>query len=346
MQVMILSAPLFYAKKSNWSVVMNIVWQTCSGPETDFEYEYVRHVVLKNVAAHEVLDQGNYSQPADGSIVIYSSNDKNISLDLRDYLSRHHDFILIHLSLERLLHRADYYHQARLNYDPRLSLDHLYYIPIGFQTGFLRPFYLKINFEDKKYIWCFAGQLKSHRKRMIRELTSLQPHFTHITQQWADPNALTPDDMRNIYKQTIFVPCPFGNRNPDSYRIMEALEYGCIPVVLTFLGEDYFKYVFGDHPFIVARSWAQAREEIANLCADPSHLRHYYDKSCNWYQKFKSELSEDVRKLIVDRASSDELISIQFKYQRAPKSSWRLRLYDLYYGHGLHRRIFRWFVNL
>jgi hypothetical protein len=329
---------------------MNIVWQTRSGPETDFEYEYVRHVILKNIEAPETFDQSNYSQSADGSIVIYSSNDKNISADLRDYLSRHHDYTLIHLSLERLLHRADYYHQARLvlrpYFDPRLSCDHLYYVPIGFQTGFLRPSHLNIKFEDKKYIWCFAGQLKSHRKRMIRELTALQPHFIHITQKWADPNALTPDDMRKIYQHTLFVPCPFGNRNPDSYRIMEALEYGCIPVVLTFLGEDYFKYVFGDHPFIVAQSWAQAREKMADLCADQARLRDYYNKSCNWYQKFKSDLAEDVRKLIENHVSYDALISTQFKYQRAPNSSWRLRLYDLYYGHGLHRRIFRWFVNL
>jgi hypothetical protein len=328
---------------------MKIIWQTRPGPETDFEYQYIRRLVLDKIEAREVFDEAHYQEQGDSDIIIYSCNDKSIPQAFRHYLERAKNFVLIHLSLERLLHNADYYALARLvfrpYFDPRLRDQNVYFLPLGFQSGFLSsddhapP-------EQRKYVWCFAGQLKSHRRRMINKLQNIQPHYLHITKQWADPLAMSAADMQRIYQQTLFVPCPFGNRNPDSYRIMEALENGCIPVVLTFFGEDYFRFVFGDHPFIVAKNWSDASRQISALLSNPSALSQRHAKLIQWYKNFKTDLADDIHHLIVTGCDRAQLRSMQFIYQRETPKFWRLQLYNLYYGHGLHRRLFRWFINL
>ena len=69
-----------------------------------------------------------------------------------------------------------------------------------------------------------------------------------------------------------FPPCPYGYLNPDSFRIMESLESGCIPIVQKFLFIDYYKLIFGDHPFIVLNKWKSVEKEITNLLSNPKAL--------------------------------------------------------------------------
>ena len=64
-----------------------------------------------------------------------------------------------------------------------------------------------------------------------------------------------------IYSNTKFAPCPFGYVNPDTFRIMESLESGCIPIVLKFRSLDYYQNIFGDHPFILVNDWTEAKSK-------------------------------------------------------------------------------------
>jgi hypothetical protein len=331
---------------------MDIIWQTQAGRETDFDREYIQDVVLLEVMGNHKFDFGSHKVPCSDGVIIYSTHDASISSQFRSYLKENKNYSLVQLCLERLVHDTSYYNLAqnviRTYYDPRIINKNVYFIPVGFQSGFhnndLEHTTLAPRIKDN--VWCFVGQLKSHRRRMVRAFADIEPNFTYYTTQWADPNALTPNQMRDLYRRTIFVPCPFGNRNPDSYRIMEALEYGCIPIVLTFLGEDYFRYVFGNHPFLVAESWENARDQVRELLSNQEKLRVRQQQTLDWYIKFKNDLACDIRTLLTDRSQSKKLISSQFLYQREPKRWIILRLYDLYYGHGIHRRLFRWFVNL
>ena len=54
--------------------------------------------------------------------------------------------------------------------------------------------------------------------------------------------------MRKILSSTEFIPCPNGFFHPETYRVYEALECECIPIV-----ENAFKYydrLFPNNPFI------------------------------------------------------------------------------------------------
>ncbi len=66
--------------------------------------------------------------------------------------------------------------------------------------------------------------------------------------------------MIEILSQTEFIPCPNGFVHPETYRVYEALECGCIPIV-----ENAYKYydrLFPNNPFIKIDKWKEAKEII------------------------------------------------------------------------------------
>lgn len=329
------------------SHTVNIIWQTQNGQQTQFELDYLRDVIFKKVSCTPIFDEGKCQADADHSIIVYSSAQVVLDPILRDYFQRHHSFGLIHLSEERLNHEKDYYKKARFvlrsYHDPRISDDHVFSLPLGFQSGYLNKD-SDIDFDAKNLVWSFAGQVKSNRRPMIKAFSKLKPHKLVLTKVWADPNGLSVSDMAEVYRRSIFAPCPFGNRNPDSFRIMEALEYGCIPVSISFLGEDYFKYIFGDHPFLIASTWSDALKEMNYLLDHPTLLRERQLRVWNWYQNFKEDLSHDIADIVAGK-NSIELRSKQFFYQKQKPSLKTLLLYNLYYGRGFVRRVFRFFIN-
>jgi hypothetical protein len=325
---------------------MRIIWQTVAGQQTEFEQQFLREVVLAQTPHIACFDDGKCEQPADDAVIIYSCFGEHPLAAMVDYLVRSRGYSLIHLSDERLQHDWSYYRNARTVlrslYDPRQKDDRVFALPLGFQSGFLNKA-AQVDFDAKDLVWCFAGQMKSHRRKMVAVLLKFSPNKVHVTSQWSDPGALKPEAMATLYERTIFAPCPFGFRNPDSFRVMEALEGGCIPVVLSFLGEDYFRFIYGDHPFIVARTWVTAAAHMRTLLADPSGLRARQRAAAHWYARYKSDLALDVRD-ILQGASRGSLRSAQFRFQKDGMKPTTVRLYRLYFGRGPLRRLFRHFA--
>ena len=323
-----------------------VIWQTAQGQQTDFERQFLCDVVLAATPHEAIFDAASCQTPAENAVVVYSSFDAHPPTALLAYLARSPGHSLVHTGDERLQHDWSHYRAARVvfrsYYDPRQRQNHVFTLPLGFQSGFLNEVG-PVALDAKDMIWCFAGQLKSHRKKMVAVLSTFSPNKVHLTSQWSDPEAIAPTAMAALYARTIFAPCPFGFRNPDSFRVMEALEGGCIPVVLSFLGEDYFRFIYGEHPFIVARSWARAAAEMRGLLADPGRLRERQVAVADWYARFKSDLALDVRD-ILKGAVREDLRSSQFRFQHEGMKPATVRRYFLYFGRGPIRRLFRRFA--
>jgi hypothetical protein len=218
-----------------------------------------------------------------------------------------------------------------------LKAKNIFTIPLGFQSGFLNN---TGNDFDRDLTWCFAGQVKSHRKRMIQTLTRITPHNVVLTHQWADPAGLSVENMAQLYRRSIFAPCPFGNRNPDSFRLMESLEQGCIPVVLYFIDHDYYRFVMGDHPFIIDRTWHGAARQMERLIADPQRLRAKQEYVSQWYREYKKNLALDIRDIMAG-ATHRDLRSTQFHHQDNVLSARTRYFYKLYFSQGIWARAFR-----
>lgn len=322
---------------------MDVVWQTRAGEQTEFERQYVEHVLLSRVEHTPIFDEGRLVRRPSGGLVVFSHNATSVPQDLRSYLAGCSDAVLLHLSGERLPPVAGTYDRARAvmrsYYDPRLPGAHVYTLPLGFKSGLMHGQDAKPS-SERAYAWFFAGQPKNHRAQMVAALASFAPHKLHLTSGWSAADALGIDSMRAYLGESVFVPCPFGNVNPDSFRIMEALEFGAIPVCLRFMGVDYYRYVFGDHPFLVADDWASAAVSMRGLFADRSALDAKQARVRGWYADFKRDLADDVRAIVDGR--TDRVASKQFAYQRdGRKNALLKRVFELHFGRSLASRVYR-----
>ncbi|PZP42104.1 MAG: hypothetical protein DI598_17340 [Pseudopedobacter saltans] len=133
----------------------------------------------------------------------------------------------------------------------------------------------------------------------------------------------TPVEVIEYYKNMIFIPSPKGNIYFECNRTMDALEWGCIPVSIKFLGEDCYKYLYGDHPFIIGDKWSDVAQQMKDLINNPKKLRLKQIEVFNWYQNFKKELADDISYIV--NGEFKKIKGVQFAYQRRVKKNIWLR---------------------
>ncbi len=316
-------------------MVRTVIWQTAPDA-TEFEREFIESVLLSELPDKQIRYDGTFSTPANDAIVIVSQNAPFVRPNMLQYFSRSKGHALIHLSGEWLHPTRDLYQNAncvlRSYYDPRIQSPRVFTIPLGFKSGFLSNEAALPVDKARDLAWFFAGGVKHHRAQMLSCLRQLTPFHTHLTKGFNSPGGLSVPEMQSFFRRSVFAPCPFGWINPDSFRIMEALENGSIPVVHEFQGRDYFKYVYGDHPFVVAKSWRDAAKKMQEIMLDPSELKERQSHLKIWYSDFKSRLAQDAKAILEGRFG--ELQSEQFRYQEEGR-------HDEQWKEAFHQH-FRW----
>lgn len=285
--------------------IENVIWQTTAGLYTEFELQYIQCYLLKDIEYNAFFDYNACSAILDNSLIVFSNDSPKLTPELEEYFKKfdklNYNYSLLHLSNERLSYKHDfkYYkrakHVLRGYYDPRIKLKNVLTIPIGFKSGLLNTENITPTIFEREYRWAFIGQLKKDRKEMHDALISSQPNYVYLTSKWDAPEQLTVEKIIEIYKKTIFIPCPMGFCNPDTFRLNEALEWGCIPIVKKFNSTDYFVNVYGKHPFIVVDKWADATTIIENMCRDTEALENYRQSIIKWYAAFKFELQNKIK---------------------------------------------------
>jgi len=167
--------------------------------------------------------------------------------------------------------------------------------------------------------WFFAGQnTHKRRKQCVAQLKNMDggklietPGFTQGV-----PHA----EYFQLMASARVVPCPSGAVIPDSFRLYEALEAGCVPIAdgLSPTGDskDYFKYLFDlpELPFPVLEDWH-------DLAGTVDYFNDIYPKGNNrafaWWQGFKRQmvynLEDDLHRLRgtqADLATADDKITV------------------------------------
>lgn len=293
--------------------MINVIWQTrrngisILGDETNGQYEYITRVILKNVKYINYFDNNEYKTFLDNSIIVHSSPLPEISNDLKTYLQKYKSlnlkYILLHLSNENLNHNCDYYSEAehvfRFYYDEEIKNPNVTTLPLGFVSGYMNT-NGDINLSNDRYIpISFIGQVKSDRGMMVNSIKNINNSFLYLTSKWNCPNGLPIDEVVNIYKRTKFVPCPKGWVNPDSLRLFEALEWGCIPIIKKYDGVDYFEHIFGKHPIPTVDDWTEVSDLIDNL--NNENLDELILSINKWYIEFMKSISINVGNIIKEK---------------------------------------------
>ena len=158
-------------------------------------------------------------------------------------------------------------------------------IPIGYKSG------VHLNKEiKKKYKWSFIGTPhRSSRHDLLFQLSQIKPSFCHITKKFNE-KIIDSLEMSKVLSSTEFIPCPNGFFHPETYRLYEALECGCIPIV-----ENAFQYydrLFPNNPFIKVDKWIDAKSIIKDWNEEQINKKR---KECQlWWHKYQKQLQEDI----------------------------------------------------
>ena len=158
-------------------------------------------------------------------------------------------------------------------------------IPIGYKSG------VHLNKEiKKKYKWSFIGTPhRSSRHDLLFQLSQIKPSFCHKTNKFNE-NTIDSLEMSKVLSSTEFIPCPNGFFHHETYRLYEALECGCIPIV-----ENAFKYydrLFPNNPFIKVDKWIEAKSIIKDWNEDKINKKR---KECqSWWHEYQKQLQEDI----------------------------------------------------
>ena len=157
-------------------------------------------------------------------------------------------------------------------------------LPIGYKSGTL----FKKEIVERKYKWAFLGTPhKSSRHDLLFQLSDIEPSFFHKTKKFNE-KIIDVSEMSGILTSTEFIPCPNGFVHPETYRLYEALECGCIPIV-----ENAYKYydrLFPNNPFIKIDRWIEAKPVIREWGDD--QIKQKREECRTWWSQYKNQLQE------------------------------------------------------
>jgi hypothetical protein len=146
---------------------------------------------------------------------------------------------------------------------------------------------------QRSNVWSFAGQLTSTRLEMVEALSSVDPGFQHVTSHdGVKLPSLDAASYRDLLCESIFVPCPMGNVNLESFRLYEALDAGAIPIVERRPWLDYYTRLLGPHPLLVVNHWHEAPERMKSLMDDVAALDRRQREISEWWHRFEVGLKQ------------------------------------------------------
>ena len=100
--------------------------------------------------------------------------------------------------------------------------------------------------------------------------------------------------MNEILSATEFIPCPNGFVHPETYRLYESLECGCIPIVEN--AYQYYDRLFPNNPFIKIEKWIDARPIIEDW--EDTQINKKREECKIWWDQYKDQLQESVKNKI------------------------------------------------
>ena len=114
------------------------------------------------------------------------------------------------------------------------------------------------------------------------------------TKKFGDKKSMNSGEMGKIMSSTHFIPCPNGFYHPETYRLYEALELGCIPIVESTY--EYYKSIFPNHPFFTIEKWADGKK-ILEEC-DDKQIFNKRESCKKWWKECKEKIQQSFFKII------------------------------------------------
>jgi len=274
---------------------LKLVWLTKNGNQTNFEKEYIEKRLFANYQCVNIRKKDDLIHR--NAIIIFSCNTEEPSKEVwqvvKWYEESNTPYCLLHLSDERCVFNPSYYKNAKHVWrsygHSKYNLPNVSIVPLGFQSGFMNED-RELHYERNLNI-SFAGSIKQDRQYMVDQIKEVEYTFVKSLSQFNDPRGLPINGMIELYKNTLLVPCPMGWSHVDSFRIMEALEWGAIPVIKN-CDREYFDSIYPENPFLKVDDWAEMKLFLEN---DLTNRRTCIKNTFNYYTWFINKLKISVK---------------------------------------------------
>jgi hypothetical protein len=153
-------------------------------------------------------------------------------------------------------------------------------IPLGYRWSALQlkqsPLTRTPQLPFRELHWSFHGTDWMGRSKQMAPLIETKLFNSHkFYKEWEDASGQSKSEYLSTLLNSIFIPCP-GGINPETFRFYEALEAGCIPIVLkTRQNEAWFRWVSEHIPLVGITTWEDAVRIMISLLTKPEALEIY-----------------------------------------------------------------------
>lgn len=164
-----------------------------------------------------------------------------------------------------------------------------FFLPFGWPTEIEY-----VENKNRKYNWFFAGQVTHNRRlQCVNSLTFIRGGKLIKTRGFGQ--GLSHAEYLAYMTNSKVVPCPGGALAPDTFRVYEALESGCIPIVdkhsgASFYNGDYWSKVFGFIPFVSLNDWRDLPEVMQQ---ELSNFDLRQKEILSWWHNYKLKVKEN-----------------------------------------------------
>jgi len=171
-------------------------------------------------------------------------------------------------------------------------------IPLGYRWSPLNscqsPLSRTPNLPFREIHWCFFGTDWNGRSELLKPIINSNLIKSYkLFPNWNDPSGLSCEEYIHEMTNSVFVPCPDGV-NPETFRFYEALEAGCIPLIVkTEKNAAWFKWVSNYIPLVANDNWEDALRIMYTLLSNPRRLEVYRDEILKGWWKWTQELKKE-----------------------------------------------------
>ncbi|MDC0363859.1 glycosyltransferase family 47 protein [Candidatus Pelagibacter sp.] len=161
-------------------------------------------------------------------------------------------------------------------------------IPIGYKCD---PIKDNINILKRNYKWSFLGTTHgSSRYDLLNKHKNIMPNFINLTEDFSGKKSMDTNNYYKILNNSIFAPIPHGYFHPETYRLYEALEAGCIPIIENPF--QFFDNFLPNNPLPSVNSWEDSSTIIKKYLENKKDIEILGNKINDWWTQHKENLKE------------------------------------------------------
>jgi hypothetical protein len=283
-----------------------IIWHEKSS-DADCRSNYGGYNMLRNMfTVHPNFSFANYntwptrSQEDEGFIiVVHGGNESDKVQEIQKEISSLKWVLLILMCDEESQFDVDKISHPRCIIWQQIPAPHRFknvrrYLPYGYQS---RPHDM-VNIshsKDKPLDWFFSGQITHARRRecvgVLKQISNGRliegSHFQ---------DGLEYSKYLQTMAMAKIAPCPSGPATPDTFRVWEALQANCIPVVDDRPGarpnypRGYWRNLFGEEPpFPILENWQEFPQVLNHLLQNWDNENYRVQK---WWAQYQQKISQ------------------------------------------------------